>query len=202
MVILTICKYALLIVDNRILSGYIKIGMKPVNRIGIPLHEVPETRRILEDFQLMLLGKLLDNRHEPVQLIVVDRVVLRLVRPVLVVILNPDEMISLSFDLVVLEMPNGPLELRFTPEVELKVPLVQRVVHPVPAINGNPAVVDPVLELLQEKRTGFVKDDRQTRQELHRALRDEERTGPPYWRRCLRLLLHDITPLSPGKMQE
>ena len=84
--------------------------MQTVNRIGIPLHEIPEARRILEDFQLVLLGKLLDDRHEPIQLIVVNRIVLRLVRPVLVVVLNQNEMIDLPFDLVILEVPDSPLK--------------------------------------------------------------------------------------------
>lgn len=84
--------------------------MQTVNRIGIPLHEIPEARRIPEDFQLVLLGKLLDDRHEPIQLIVVNRIVLRLVRPVLVVILNQNKMVDFPFNLVVLEVPDSPLE--------------------------------------------------------------------------------------------
>ena len=60
--------------------------------------------------------------------------------------------------------------------------MVECVIHPVFAVNHEPAVVYPVLELLQEERAGFVQDDGQARQELHRTLWDEERARAAWWR--------------------
>lgn len=111
MVILTMCKPCLCIWYRRILSGHIKIRMQSVNRIRIALQKVLETRRILEDFLLVLLGELFDNRHEPVKLVIVNRVILRLVGTILVVVLDEDEVVDLALDSVVLEVLDGPLEL-------------------------------------------------------------------------------------------
>lgn len=59
----------------------------------------------------MLLGELLNDWHEPIKLIVVDRVVLRLISTISVMILDKDEMIALAIDLVALEVLDCPLEL-------------------------------------------------------------------------------------------
>ena len=93
------------------MSGHIKIRMQSVNRIRIALQKILETRRILEDFLLVLLGELLDDRHEPVKLVIVNRVILRLIGTILVVVLDEDEVVDLALDFVVLEMLDGPLEL-------------------------------------------------------------------------------------------
>ena len=85
--------------------------MQSVNRIRIALQKILETRRILEDFLLVLLGELLDDRHEPVKLVIVNRVILRLIGTILVVVLNEDEVVDLALDFVVLEVLDGPLEL-------------------------------------------------------------------------------------------
>lgn len=65
----------------------------------------------MEDFLLVLLGELLDDRHEPVKLVIVNRVILRLIGTILVVVLNEDEVVDLALDFVVLEVLDGPLEL-------------------------------------------------------------------------------------------
>lgn len=59
----------------------------------------------------MLLGELLNDRHEPIKLIVVNRVVLRLIGTIPVMIFDEDEMIALALDLVALKMLDCPLEL-------------------------------------------------------------------------------------------
>ena len=85
--------------------------MQSVNRIRIALQKILETRRILEDFLLVLLGELLDDRHEPVKLVIVNRVILRLIGTSLGVVLNEEEVVDLALDFVVLEVLDGPLEL-------------------------------------------------------------------------------------------
>lgn len=59
----------------------------------------------------MLLGELLNDRHEPIKLIVVNRVVLRLIGTIPVMIFDEDEMVALALDLVALKMLDCPLEL-------------------------------------------------------------------------------------------
>lgn len=59
----------------------------------------------------MLLGELLNDWHEPIKLIVVNRVVLRLIDTIPVMIFDEDEMIALALDLVALKMLDCPLEL-------------------------------------------------------------------------------------------
>ena len=59
----------------------------------------------------MLLGELLNDRHEPIKLIVVNRVVLRLIGTIPVMIFDEDEMIAIALDLVALKMLDCPLEL-------------------------------------------------------------------------------------------
>ena len=59
----------------------------------------------------MLLGELLNDRHEPIKLIVVNRVILRLIGTIPVMIFDEDEMIALALDLVALKMLDCPLEL-------------------------------------------------------------------------------------------
>jgi len=59
----------------------------------------------------VLLGELLNDRHEPIKLIVVNRVVLRLIGTIPVMIFDEDEMIALALDLVALKMLDCPLEL-------------------------------------------------------------------------------------------
>ena len=59
----------------------------------------------------MLLGELLNDRHEPIKLIVVNRVVLRLIGTIPVMIFDEDEMIALALNLVALKMLDCPLEL-------------------------------------------------------------------------------------------
>ena len=93
------------------MSRHIKIRMQSVNRIRIALQKILETRRILEDFLLVLLGELLDDWHEPVKLVIVNRVILRLIGTILVVVLDEDEVVNIALDFVVLEVLDGPLEL-------------------------------------------------------------------------------------------
>jgi len=59
----------------------------------------------------VLLGELLNDWHEPIKLIVVNRVVLRLIGTIPVMIFDEDEMIALALDLVALKMLDCPLEL-------------------------------------------------------------------------------------------
>lgn len=59
----------------------------------------------------MLLGELLNDRHEPIKLIVVNRVILRLIGTIPVMIFDEDEMIALALDLVALKMLDCPLKL-------------------------------------------------------------------------------------------
>lgn len=59
----------------------------------------------------MLLGELFNDWHEPIKLIVVNRVVLRLIGTIPVMIFDEDEMVALALDLVALKMLDCPLEL-------------------------------------------------------------------------------------------